>query len=130
MMGNIPKLIPSTDWYADCYLYSGPTLPLHRLESTPEFEACASDDQHGHHSKGAGHPNGKGKGEGMDTTGPTFSWAGSASTSTSTSLLSGRGRGDDKKTTAEARLEERMGAAVSKVGVYRSGPAFREKLSL
>ncbi|CBJ30169.1 conserved unknown protein [Ectocarpus siliculosus] len=100
-----------------------------RLESTPEFEACASDGQHGQHLKGAGHPNGKGKGEGMDTTGPTFSWAGSASTSTSTSLLSGRGRGDDNKTTAEARLEERMGAAVSKVAPSILGAAVCEAVA-
>ncbi|CAN0443202.1 unnamed protein product, partial [Ectocarpus sp. 8 AP-2014] len=60
---------------------------------------------------------------------PTFSWAGSASTSTSTSLLSGRGRGDDKKTSAEARLEERMGAAVSKVAPSILGAAVCEAVA-
>lgn len=71
--------------------------PHIRLETTPEFEAATSS---GHNTKGGDIS------EGASATGPTFSWA-------STSSVLDRGRED--KEAAELRLEDRMGAAVSKV---------------
>lgn len=73
-------------------------LPLSRLEAAPEFEPSAST-LYEHHRKGVG-----GSGRGM---GPTYAWAGSGAGSL------GGGRGGAR--TAEACLEERIGAAVAKV---------------
>lgn len=74
------------------------TIPPVRLETTPEFEAAAASSSH--NNKGGD------VSEGASATGPTFSWA-------STSSVLDRGRED--KEAAELRLEDRMGAAVSKV---------------
>lgn len=74
------------------------SLPLSRLEAAPEFEPNAST-LYEHHRKGV-----RGSGRGI---GPTYAWAGSGSGSL------GGGRGG--ASSAEACLEERMGATVAKV---------------
>lgn len=86
------------------YICSESIQPPARLETTPEFEAAASI---GHNPKGGD------VSEGASATGPTFSWA-------STSSVLDRGRED--KEAAELRLEDRMGAAVSKVCTSSTAP--------
>lgn len=82
-----------------------PPSRLARLETTPEFEAAAAATASSAHNAKGGDLS-----EGASATGPTFSWA-----STSSALDRGR---EEKDNVAELRVEDRMGAAVSKVWSY------------